>query len=248
MAHYDDPRFSYLSYWNNRKYEHGAEILALKKLLGTNKYTTIADIGGGYGRLTSFLAGFGDEVYLIEPSLKQREIAKKQLRNLKNIHIEAGESDETKFKPDKLDLAVVVRVSHHLPNLEPTFKELDRIIKPGGFLIFELANSTNIKSWLKNRFSGTPVPQTPVEKRSPVNIRKNTIPFVNHHPKTCLKLLQSNNFIVKKTLSVSNFRSPVIKKIFPLMLLLVLESVSQTLFSSINFGPSIFILAQKKNP
>ena len=244
-AHYDDPKFSYLKYWQGRDYEHASEVVALNKLLGNNHFRVAADIGGGYGRLTSYLAHISDKAVLIEPSKKQLGIAQKLLSDQKNVQLVQGTSDKTKQENSSLDLAIMIRVSHHLPELKPTFDELARIIKPGGLLVFEIANSTNFKARINSWITATPIHTMPVEKRSLGSIRKKTIAFVNHHPQVVEKNLSLSGFSVQNRLSVSNLRSPFLKKILPLKLIVFIESILQSPLGQLYFGPSIFVLAKK---
>ncbi len=247
---YDDPEFSYQKYWVGRLYEHQSEVIAIQKLLKNQHFESAADIGGGYGRLVPTLLKFCDQLTLVEPSLKQRQLALKITipsdKNLK-FKIFEGTSENTTLPDSSLDLAIVIRVLHHLPNPAPALQELRRILKPQGVLILEFANSISLKSRLKSLISGKPILLSSVEKRRPANIRRGTIPFVNHHPHTIKKLLYQNGFVIDKILSVSNFRVPFLKKFLPLKLLLILESLCQQLFSYGYIGPSIFILARLDN-
>lgn len=246
-AHYDDPAYSYAGYWQNRGYEHSAEIIAIRRLLTSCHFPALVDIGGGFGRLIPTLARYGSHLTLLEPSAKLRSQARKYLADLPRITVVSGTAEHTRLPAQSQNLAVIIRVFHHLPNLNPVFVELNRIIAPSGFVLFEFANSLHIKSQIKSLLTGTPILLTPLERRSPANIRRGTIDFVNHHPHTILKLLHQAGFTPIKILSVSNFRSPALKKTLPLKLLLILEEICQPLLSRLYFGPSIFILAQK-NP
>jgi len=237
-SYYNDPDFSYTKYWQGRDYEHQSEIMALNKLLAGSHFTSGADIGGGYGRLIPTLAHYCQKIVLVEPSQKQR----RQAKDVKTIN---GTSENTELPDSSLDLVSIVRVLHHLPDPTQTLSELHRILKPNGVLVLEFANSIHILARIKSLITGQTISRLPVERRRPVNIRRGSIPFVNHHPEVIFKLLNSSGFKIKKTLSVSNFRSPFLKKILPLKLLLVLESISQSLFSNLYFGPSIFVLAYK---
>jgi len=141
------------------------------------------------------------------------------------------------------DLVSIIRVLHHLPHPQPALQEIHRILRPGGLLLLEFANSFNFKARITSLITGQPISTLPLERRRASNIRRGSIPFVNHHPQAILKALSQTGFVILKTLSVSNFRSPFLKKILPLPLLLVLESVAQSLLSRLYFGPSIFVLA-----
>ncbi len=244
-AHYDDPSYSYEKYWTDRRYEHDSEVTAIQKFLDRKSFKISADIGGGFGRLTSLLAQYSQKTLLIEPSKKQRLLTANHLAKHTKIAVLPGSIERTGLTEGSLDLALVVRVMHHLPDPKKAFLELNRIIKPGGYLVLEFANSLNFKSRLHSLWTGQSILPSPIERRSNSNIRKQTIPFVNHHPETVLKALRSHNFEPVEILSVSNFRFVFFKRYIPKKLLLTLESVFQKTLSSLYFGPSIFILAKR---
>lgn len=247
-AHYDDPRYSYTDYWLGRDYEHQAEILALTRLLTDQKFTSGVDLGGGFGRLTPTIAKFTKRVTLIEPSNKLRSQAKKTLSAHKNITISPGTAQHTRLPDSSQDLVVIVRVLHHFPDPAPAIAEIARVLKPGGTLILEFANSHHFKARIQSWLTGQPILPLPIEKRSPFNIRRRTIPFVNHSPQTLAKLLSKSGFSVHTSLSVSNFRHPALKRFLPLGLLIPLERSLQPLLAPVSFGPSIFLLAKLATP
>jgi len=238
-THYDDPAFSYTRFWQGREYEHQSEVFALNRFLHNLHFNVSADIGGGFGRLTPLLSACSKKTFLLEPSARMRRLAPK------NLKVIAGTATHTHLPDSSLDCAMMVRVLHHLPDIQPVFAEMARVVKPNGYLIIEFANSANFKSRLKSWLSGQPILPTPIDLRSAGSIRKKYIHFVNHHPQTVLKTLSLCHFVPLQTLSVSNFRSPLLKKILPVKLLLWLESLSQSFLSESYFGPSIFILSRR---
>ncbi len=246
MTYYDDTEFSYDQFWVGRQYEHQSEILALNKLIGPKKTNVVVDVGGGFGRLTNWLAARSQKVYLVEPSAKMRQAAKKYLIKFPRVEVRPGKAEDTNLPSRCADLVIMVRVLHHLPNPAAALTEAGRILKPQGLLVLEFANSLHMLARIRSWFIGRPIIPGPVERRSSLNIAAGTIPFVNHHPVAMQKLLTRQGFKRLQILSVSNFRSPFLKKIVPLQVLLLLESSFQHLVSSIYFGPSIFILAQKQ--
>lgn len=237
--YYNDPGFSYPKYWQGRVYEHAAEIVAIHHLLKPRHFVSGVDIGGGYGRLAPTLLRFCDNLTLVEPSSKQRRLVPRGLKVL------SGTANSTGLPESSCDLVSIIRVLHHLPDPLPALHEANRLLHPGGYLVLEFANSYNFKSRIANLINGRPISTLPLERRRPGNIRQGSIPFVNHHPQSILRLLGQCGFMPIRVLSVSNFRSPFLKKILPRPVLMFLESVSQSLLSNIYFGPSIFVLARK---
>lgn len=244
LTYYDDPSYDYEKYWRQRGYESKAEEIALKKLLKLiPQKRKLIDIGGGFGRLAELYAKMFQKCLLVDPSEKLLKTAKTKLAKYKNIRFKKGESQQLPASQSQFDVALMIRVSHHLSHLEKPLQEAHRVLKPGGFLILEFANKMHLKSILRAIFRGK---LNYLLSHIPANIStQKDVLFLNYHPTHVKSLLLSNGFVVNKTLSVSNFRNPVFKKIIPQSLLLRLESWFQSLFAPLHLGPSIFILAQK---
>jgi ubiquinone/menaquinone biosynthesis C-methylase UbiE len=242
---YNDPKHNYLHYWNGRDYEHNAEVIAIDKLLHGKHFKHAVDVGGGYGRLSAVLTQYADKVTLAEPSQQQLDIGEQYLKDFPTVDRKLMQADDLKFADNSIDLIVVVRVLHHLPDPSAEFAEIARVLKPGGYFFFEFANYANFKNRLKHTVKGKKLPLEPVDIRSAQNQRKNEIPFVNHNPKTVRKQLAHAGLKVEKVLSVSNLRSPRIKKIIPQGGLLALENLMQSSLAKTYFGPSTVFLVRK---
>lgn len=242
---YNDPNHNYLEYWDGRDYEHAAEEIAIKRLLGSKTFRHAADIGGGYGRLCVLLRRYADKVTLAEPSKQQLDIAKVYLKDYPDVKRLLTQADDLKFKDKSLDLITVIRVMHHLPDPSREFKELARVLSDDGMIILEVANYAHGRNRLKHYLRGRRLPTEPIDIRSEENRREDEIPFVNHNPKTVQKQLAHAGLKVDKVLSVSNLRSPALKKIAPRKAMLVVERILQPTLSRIYFGPSVFFLVRK---
>jgi ubiquinone/menaquinone biosynthesis C-methylase UbiE len=242
---YNDPSHNYLHYWDGRDYEHAAEELAIRRMLNQKKFKKAADIGGGYGRLCLLLAEYAQHVTLAEPSQQQLDIAASFLKKYPNIDRKLMQADKLLFKNEELDLITMIRVMHHLPNPSAEFKELARVLSPDGYLILELANYAHARNRAKHIIKGQKMPLDPIDIRSAENKREDEIPFVNHNPKTVIKQLAHAGLKVESTLSVSNLRSPALKKIAPQGLMIAVERILQPTLAKTYFGPSVFFLVRK---
>jgi len=242
---YNDPTHNYLRYWDGREYEHAAEELAISRLLKNKHFKKAVDVGGGYGRLSVFLRNYADEVTLAEPSQQQLDIAKEFLKGKPSVISKLAQAEDLPFKDGELDLALVVRVIHHLPDPMPAFNEIHRVLKKDGYFLIEFANHANFKNRMRYASKLKTVPLEPIDIRSPENKRDDEIPFVNHNPKTVRRQLAQAGFKLEATLSVSNFRSPRLKKMLSKTALLRLEKNSQKLLAKSHFGPSTVYLLRK---
>lgn len=243
---YDDGDYNYLKYWDGRDYEHSAEEIAIKRLIKGKKFKHAVDIGGGYGRLCVLLSNYADKVTLAEPAKSQLKIAKDYLKDYPSIDQRLMQADDLQFKDGDVDLFTMIRVMHHLPDPTKEFSELHRSLSKDGILILEIANNAHFKNRVKYAIKGKKVPLEPVDIRSKENQREEEVAFVNHNPKMVIKQLNDAGFKVVKALSVSNLRSPSLKKFVPKPFMLSIESLMQPTFASTYFGPSVFLLLKKK--
>lgn len=243
---YNDPSYNYQDYWRGREYEHAAEEIAVSRLLRGKKFKHAVDVGGGYGRLSKYLTKFAEKVTLAEPSQQQLDIAKIYLKDSPKVDQKLLQAADLKFKAKSVDLVLVVRVLHHLPDPSPEFNEISRILKSGGTFLLEFANDAHFLNRIRYGIRGKKVPKTPVDIRSDANKKAGEIAFVNHHPKVIIKKLQDAGFELEATLSGSNLRSPTLKKLLGKKPLLAVEKVMQPLLAPIYFGPSVWLRLKKK--
>ncbi|MFZ2664292.1 MAG: class I SAM-dependent methyltransferase [Patescibacteria group bacterium] len=244
-ADYNDKTYDYTKYWKGRDYENVSEFTALKKLLPEdfNKERSIIDVGGGFGRLLSvYKETFGD-ISIFDYSVKLLEIAQQNAKSLGlSINTINGDVYNLSSLVDrKYDCVSMIRVSHHLKDLDKTFEEISKILKNDGVFILEIANKVHFKSVVLNLLKFN----FKYFKKDSISVASKDVTFLNHHPKYVEDLLKKHGFIIERRLSVSNFRSAFIKRILPFDLLLRLESVFQGILSSVYFGPSIFYKIRK---
>lgn len=244
---YNDPKHNYLHYWEGRDYENDSEVIAIKRLLSEKHFAHAADIGGGYGRLCVLLSEYADKVTLAEPSQQQLDIAKGFLKDYPKIERKLMQADDLKFGDESVDLITMIRVMHHLPDPSAEFAEIQRVLSRQGYFILEIANYAHFRNRIKYLFKGKRLPTEPVDIRSRKNRRKEEIAFVNHNPKTVIKQLAHAGLKVERVLSVSNLRSPGLKKVVPRQVMLAVERTMQPMVARWFFGPSTFLLVRKAN-
>ena len=242
---YDSGDYNYLHYWEGRDYEHRSEQIAMKRLLSGKTFDHAVDIGGGYGRLCVFLKQYAKKVTLAEPSKKQLEIAKDYLKDYPDINQKQIQADVMPFKTNSVDLVTMIRVMHHLPDPSKEFDEIARVLRKDGFLILEVANYSHGRNRLRYALKRKKLPKKPVDIRSKENQREDEVAFVNHNPKTVIKQLAHAGLKVERTLSVSNLRSPGLKKVVPAGVMVFIERILQQPLAKSYFGPSVFFLVRR---
>lgn len=244
--------YDYPSFWKGREYEHESEGVALKAFLKKiPKVKKLVEVGAGYGRLVPIYAYIAEKAVLTDPSAKLLKIARKNVKGKKFRIIQTSlENFSGKIGSNSTDLVIMVRVLHHIKDLDEAFSEISKIIKPKGHLILEFANKRHFKALLSEFLHGNltfTLDIFPKDIRSKKSKKdKKTLPFVNYHPDFIRGTLKKHNFTIREERSVSNIRSPFVKKIIPKSVLLFFERVLQRPLAKILFGPSIFTLAQKR--
>src|SRR5690606_20233817 len=192
-----------------------------------------------------FLQNYADKVTLAEPSKQQLKIAEDYLKDYPNIEKKRVTADNLGFEDGSVDLLTIVRILHHIPEPAPEFKEIARVLSDDGYFIMEFANYHHFRNRVKHVLKLKRFPAEPVDIRSVQNRNDNEPPFVNHNPKTVIKQLAHAGLKVEKVLSVSNLRSPGLKKILPKGVMLTLEKFMQVPLAKTYFGPSTFFLIKK---
>ena len=247
---YNDPLFNYAQFWSGRDYEHQAELIAVRRMLAGRHYGRAADIGGGYGRLAVILTDYADRVTLVDPSTQQLSLSREIFpdKPFEPFERELAEAAKLPFDDASIDLVVMVRVLHHLPDPENELAELARVLRPGGTAIVEAANSAHAGRRLAALLRRQPIPAEPVDIRSAESRARGTALYVNHHPETITRQLAAAGLEVQQTLSVSNFRHPAAKALVPPRALLAAERALQEPLARVQFGPSLFLRLEKRSP
>lgn len=229
-------------FWEDadRKYEDMADRMAIRRLL-PQEMNTFVDIAGGYGRLADEYLSRAKSATLFDYS--KTELAQAREMYGDKIKTQPGDIYDLPFKDDSFDALMMIRATHHFKEMQKVSDELYRILKPGGIAVIEVANKKTlpkmVRYWTKkseiNPFS-----------RDVAHLKDlNSDGFYNYHPKYIEEVFQKSGFKIKKVLSVSNFRSAKLKKIFGTKNLVRMEKVAQKALAPIRFAPSIYYKLEK---
>lgn len=247
MAAYD--KYDYSKYWVGREYEHACEENVLQDFLTKIQIGKLAEVGSGYGRLVYLYLEKAKSVTLIDPSQKLISKSRELIKNPKIKYIKSSiEKIPHKKTYEAFDTIIMVRVLHHIDNTSKAMSEANRMLKKGGYFILEFPNKMHWKAILKNFMKGNftyPLDIDRISVNGGKQRLKKSIPFYNFHPDKMAYLLQKNGFKVEEVRSVSNVRSPTLKKAISLKNLIFIEDCLQPFASKVYFGPSVFVLAKK---
>ncbi len=238
--------YDYSFFWRGRDYENEADKIAVARLFSKIRgpRESLVDLGAGIGRMTPLYEKEWDELVLLDSSEQQIGQAKKNVSRGERIKFIRGTVQDIPSGDSIFDAALCVRTFHYVADAAGTVSEIKRILKPGGYLLLEIPNKLHFKNRFSSFFGSK---REMLASANPINLAAagNTT-FLNHNPKTILKILRTHGFRSVSTLSVSNFRSGLLKKTLPLSLLLWLEKHSQRILAPLWFGPSIYFLVRKE--
>ena len=248
-AAYDN--YDYPSYWKGRNYEHQSEFIAIKGLL--TKIPQISksiEIGAGFGRLVPSYLFRVKKALLTDPSAKLISLSMKKYGKNKKVEFLQStlENLKTKIKLKNFDLAIMIRVLHHIEDIDNAFGIINKLLNKGGYLILEFPNKSHLKANIRHFLKGDltyPLNIFPIDLRSKRHVKKNTLPFINYHPDQVMEKLREAGFEIIEIRSVSNIRSTLLKRLFPIHTLLDIEKSLQIPMAKLFFGPSFFVLVKK---
>lgn len=223
-------------FWSNtgREYEDAVERIALTKMLPAHSGWLI-EIGAGYGRLADLYQDRSEHVVLLDYSPSLVEKAARSRPAASNTVFVVGDLYNLPFADGLFDVAVMVRVLHHVEAVPSAFREVRRIIRPGGRYLLEYANKRHLKAiirYLLRRQEGNPFTLEPS--------RLDELYF-NYHPAYVEASLRRAGFSIVDELAVSFFRLQQLKSLLDPQLLAMLDDRLQAPLSGWKITPSVFL-------
>jgi malonyl-CoA O-methyltransferase len=104
-------------------------------LIGDINGKQVLDLGCGTGRYCVLLTNRGAEVTGIDPAPVMIEKAREKVNENLNFEIEQGLLEDSDFPNEHFDLIVSALTFGHIPDIEPVFREMKRILKNDGRIV-----------------------------------------------------------------------------------------------------------------
>jgi SAM-dependent methyltransferase/uncharacterized protein YbaR (Trm112 family) len=233
VCDYEDSSYR-TDFWEGqgREYEDLAERIALRRLLPETG-RRLLDIGGGFGRLSEFYGGYEQAVVLDYSQSLLRQAQERLGRSDQMVYV-AANFYAMPFVDGAFDGAMMVRVMHHVEEVPALLGEVARVLAGGGVYVLEFASKRHLKAILRyalRRQAWSPFDPEPHE-------------FVtmnyNFHPDWMQRRLDGAMFHVKRTLTVSHFRQPLLKRLIPAPTLAALDGLCQPTGAWWQLTPSVF--------
>lgn len=227
----------YEAFWRaGRAYEDLAERIALRALLPP-RGRRLVEIGAGFGRLADLYGGY-EEVYLLDYARTQVEVARRRWGHDPRFRFVVADLYHLPFQPGAMDVAVMVRVIHHVRDVPRALREIYEVLGPGGIFILEFANKRHLKAILRYAVraqSWSPFSPEPVEF-APLHF--------DFHPAWMADRLKEAGFRIRRERAVSHFRHPWLKRLIPPAWLARMDGWVQGIGALWKLTPSLFVRAE----
>ena len=232
------------AFWEeaDRSYEDATERLALRRLLPP-RGERIVEIGAGFGRLADEYRGYR-QIILLDYARSMLEDAHARL--VGSAAQEAATPDfrfvcadlyRLPFASHSLDVAVQVRVLHHVEDVPRAFAEVSRSLVVGGSYVLEFANKRNLKSIA--RYALGKQGERPFDRAPFEFIELNW----NFHPAYVQAALEAAGLETREALAVSHFRQALLKRRLSPQLLARADALLGRPLAGLALAPSQFVRA-----
>jgi SAM-dependent methyltransferase len=163
------------------------------------------------------------------------EYARKRLGDERFLYV-AADIYRLPLVTNAVDVAVMVRVLHHIADVPAALAQVRRALCPQSTFILEFANKRHLKNILRflvgrgvNPFQRQPYEFAPLH--------------YDFHPAWVERRLQKAGFCAQERLSVSLLRADLFKRIFSPSFLVSIDEVLQGIAAPLALGPSMFLRA-----
>ena len=216
-----------------REYEDLAERIALRHLL-PGRGRRIVELGASFGRLADLYDGYDQVILLDYAKSGLREAQERLGRSDRYIYV-AADIYHLPLAPGACDMAVTVRVLHHLADIPAALRGIATALEPNGTYVVEYANKRNLKAVA--RYAARRQNWSPYDP-SPYEFARLNFDF---HPGWMADQLTAAGFRIDAGRAVSHFRQPAFKRIIPPQTLAALDGSIQRVSAAWKLAPSVFL-------
>lgn len=111
----------------------------------------VLEIGCGTGEFTKRIAQTGADITAVDISPDLLEIARETTQDV-NVSFHVQNVEKLDFEDGSFDVVIGSSILHHL-NLNPALREVYRVLKKGGGIVFTEPNMLNPQIWLERNIS-----------------------------------------------------------------------------------------------
>ena len=196
----------------------------------------VVEIGAGFGRLGPCYIGRYRRVHMVEPASNLRDLAARTYGDRVSYH--EASVFALPFPDAVFDAVLMVRVFHHLGDPEAALREIHRVIKPGGRLVFNYSNKRNIARVARFLLRLGPTPFSH-------DMEKYYESLIGHHPSHVEAMLASVGFSIREQYAVG-VMDKVVERAPWLGQLMTPSLAVSRIAGRLRLAPSQFIVADTR--
>jgi len=186
----DYSKGDYASFWKGkeRQYFDEVEKQVIDKLL-PKKGEWFIDLGCGFGRFKELYLNRYKNIVMFDFSqpLLNQAMTSINYRKFPNVYFVLADIYNLPFRDNSFDVSLMIRVFHHLQEPDLVIKQLHRILKYQGKVVFNFDNKRNIREIVKYLRRKSEINPFRVEH---LNVGKDELLYYSH-PLFVKKLLSS---------------------------------------------------------
>ena len=114
------------------------------------KFKDLLDVGCGTGPMIELLTEEYPDRHYVGMDLTPKMIEVANAKKLKNAEFITGDSEDMPFEDESFDVLICANSFHHYPDPQKFFREVKRVLRPGGFLVLRDYTSYPFVIWLMN--------------------------------------------------------------------------------------------------
>ncbi len=128
------------------KYLYEAKFVFCRPFFKQND--TVLDLGGGDGKMSALSASYVKEIWCVDENPRALRFGELLAEGIGNLHFKESSADKIPFPDAFFDKVLFMEVLEHIPQEEVSaaFKEIKRVLKPGGMLLLSTPNKRNLRA------------------------------------------------------------------------------------------------------
>ena len=134
--------FSKTAKWFDKRKEKQEITKAVEEAGFLNPSISVLDIGGGTGKIMSWIAPQVKRTVVLDPSPGMIEQCQKR-----GIECVLGKAETIPFPDHTFDLIMMNDVFHHIGDKEKAISEISRVLAPGGSVVIEEFNPRTVRGF-----------------------------------------------------------------------------------------------------
>jgi SAM-dependent methyltransferase len=205
IANYDEDDYNYCTHWKNRAYEQWAESYVLKRLLSCVGHPGwLIDFGGGFGRNVMHYCQHTERAVLIDYSLGNlMRAASTYAKEIEGGRLFLIRADlyRLPFVERAFDVGLLVRVLHHLVEVDDALREMGRVLGQKWLLDVPIKHHllARLRAWGHSE-------RSQLSSWEPRRVGTSQTPFASFRLEQIEHLLAQNGWDSRVVSSVNNFR------------------------------------------